>query len=319
MDNVIFELQFLFKMALEPEVNNVVDLYSPDMETELWGMDVNRFRRERDRLGRSKSWSKSQLTGHIANQVSRDLFPRAQHTPVATYKNITDDQISVLMELMNFVLLHAKSLEGDVFIYSYVHLLVQLMVVLLASNQNAECKAWIRENFSELVTLKTNTGSSILHHMTNMDRSIGRFPIVPLVRLLVEDCKMDVNVEDNRRATPLHWLSSSAARHVDLCRRKPTKDMIRIAELLIDNGAHMDSVDNKGKEASCFFSKTFPKWSFNFSLKCLAARALLKHGVRYELQLDMPATVITFIESHKVTPLQQCENDENAPFNIYES
>ena len=43
MDDVIFELRFLQKMTLSPTINNVVDLNSPDMDTDLCGMDINMF------------------------------------------------------------------------------------------------------------------------------------------------------------------------------------------------------------------------------------------------------------------------------------
>ena len=59
----------------------------------------------------------------------------------------------------------------------------------------------------------------------------------------------------------------------------------------------MDSLDNTGNEASHAFSRLFPKWSFNFNLKCLAARAIIKHGVQYEN--IAPKTQLAFIESHK--------------------
>ena len=134
--------------------------------------------------------------------------------------------------------------------------------------------------------------NSILHLILRM--KVGRFSREPIMRLLIEGCKMDVNVENICRETPLHWLSSDVSL---LPRRQPTEEMMNIAELLIDNGAHMDSVDICGKEASSTLSQKFPKWSFNVNLKCLAARAILKHGVKYKKVVA--DTEVDFIESHK--------------------
>ena len=112
------------------------------------------------------------------------------------------------------------------------------------------------------------------------------------MRQLVEHGKIDMNVETNNKSTPLHLLLKYASRH-----DQPTEKMIKVAELLIDNGAHRDSVDITGKEASHAFSKKFPQWSFNFNLKCFAARAVLKYRVKYEGVA--PKKLIPFIPSHK--------------------
>ena len=170
-------------------------------------------------------------------------------------------------------------------------------MVLLQSSKKAECEAWVKEHLSEMKSFRTKEGSSILHRAIEIE--VGCFTREPLMRLLVEHGKIDMNVETNKKSTPLHLLSKHAS-WLD----QPTEDMIKVAELLIDNGAHMDSVDITGKEASHAFSKYFPQWSFNFNLKCLAARAVLKHGVKYEHIKNK--TLLTFIESHKPGYSKKC-------------
>ena len=163
------------------------------------------------------------------------------------------------------------------------------MVVLLESNKKHESEVWIKEHVYELISLRTKGGDTILHKVFYI--CLDCFPIESFVRMFVEECKMDVNVQNNWRATPLHCLSSMI-----MCEQiYPTEDVMRVAELLISNGSHMDAVDVDGLEASQYFSRRCPKWSFNFSLKCLAARAILKHG--YEQYV--PKNMIPFIESHK--------------------
>ena len=169
--------------------------------------------------------------------------------------------------------------------------LLRLTEVLLEGNKKAECEAWVKEQMSKLKSLIVpRTEDSILHRaMPIDDRFNGGWRAEPIVRLLVENGKMDVNVENRKKQTPFHILSQRTS-HI------PTDDQVNVAELLIDNGAHMDSLDNNGIEASGEFSFHFPKWSFNFNLKCLAATAIIDHGVQYEN--IAPKTQFAFIESH---------------------
>ena len=293
MDNVIFELRFLRKMTLSPAVNNVVDLNSPDMDTDLCGMDINMFQRKRDRLAVFRNrWTKTRLVSMCTAGIDRALFPWGLSKDA--YQSITDEQVTVLMEMMNFFLVQCKSCEKKIGVYTYIKVLLQLFVALLASNKKLEFEGWIKEHLSEIISIRTDIGCSILHMVLRVKR--GCFPKEPILRLFVEKGKMDVNVADIWRHTPLHKLSITARGQISF-REQPTEDMMRIAELLINNGAHMDAVDIQGHEASSFFSKRFPRWSLNFTLKCLAARAILKHGIRYEKYA--PKTTIPFIESHK--------------------
>ena len=186
-------------------------------------------------------------------------------------------------------------------------MLMRLIVVLLASNNNnpdnkdntkKKCEAWMRDNMENLIALRSKRGVSILH--AAIDAYVFGYPRLPIVRLLVEVGKMDVNVRDISDQTPLHLLSDKV-----LHRRKsqPTEEETSMAEILINHGAHMDSKDVHGREASNVFSQKFPQWSFNFSLKCLAARAMVKYGVKYE---KLPGQLTAFIEEHKAR-LKQCK------------
>ena len=179
---------------------------------------------------------------------------------------------------------------------------LQLIVILLASNKKSDCEVWIKENMSELLSLSTHTGDSMLHLIPTIE--VGPFDFKPMLRMLVTEGKMDVNVVNKFRQTPLHLLSRRL--HFLLSFHLRTEKILGVAELLIDNGAHMDAVDNIGMEASYYLSQRFPKWAFNFSLKCLAARAILKHGVRYE---KMPDMLEAFIQSHKAQGVSECRDD----------
>ena len=291
MEKVIFELQFIRKVLLAPTKHTgglfkVVDFES--MDNDLSGMDIILFQEKRDRFSRLL---KSSIINICTAEFEKALFGTDQQI----YGNITDEQISILLELMTCYLLQCKSLECVMSIREcLLKLLIIVNVVLLGSNKKQQCRFWIRDHLSELESVRCTFGTSILHKCMNF----GRFPTERLVRVLVEEGKMDVNIENTRRETPLHWLSTrlyNAER--DKGQKTPTEDLMNNAEILINNGAHMDAEDHLGRQASRFFSQRFPQWSFNVSLKCLAAKALLKHGVRYEM--CAPKVMIPFIESHK--------------------
>ena len=283
-------------MVLAPTTNNVVALYSPYMDTDLCDMDNDNvmFRRRIASLAPRRPWSKDGLIRNCTGEINTSLFPHLGRREQSC-QNITDEQIKVAMEMMNFLLLKGSSCEDSTFLTT---ILPKLIVFLLVSNKKRECEVWLREHMSELESLKYDENESILHKVLNMRPVL---PIEPTVRFFVEQGKMDVNVENIRRQTPLHLISARVYRLSYL-----TKEDLRMAEIMKDNGAHMDAVDVNGSEASSFL-KRFPQWSFNVSLKCLAARAVLKHGISYEKCADL----IPFIESHKPGQLSQlCDNDD---------
>ena len=270
---------------------NLVDWRS--MDTDLCGMDRFMFQQKKRELADMK---KTMVVCFCRLNVKDALFPTDQQI----YGNISDEQISILLELMTCYLLQFKLFKDDKGISeSLLEMLVTLNVFLLGSDKKQECAFWIREHFSELKSVRSAYGNSLLHNCMDDSWMVANrinLPIETFVRVLVKEGKMDVNVVNTKRQTPLHLLSIrlyDAER--DEGQKTPTEDTMNIAETLINNGAHMDAVDDSGEEASQFFSQRFPQWSFNVNLKCLAARALLKYG--YEK--SAPATLIPFIESHK--------------------
>ena len=301
MDNAIFEMQFLRAILLAPTTgtDNAVDWESMDID--LRGTDRFMFQEKRHSMPDMK---KPRLVCMCGVHVKMALFPRHQQL----YRNITDEQFAILLEIGTCYLLQYKSFKDDVGIsQTLLDLLAILNVFLLGSNKKQECVIWIRKHFSELKSVRSAYGNTILHECIDkiewMLLNKIDLPVEPFVRLLVEKGKMDVNDvnTEKRRATPLHLLSTRVS-YMELDERgfypkMPTEDTMKIAEILIDNGAHMDQTDWLGREASRYFSERFPQWAFNVSLQCLAAKALFKHGIRYEKRA--PKTLIPFIESHK--------------------
>ena len=208
---------------------------------------------------------------------------------------IEDDHLKTVMEMMTLLLSQAKSCQNqNTSMRNHIcfGVLALLSILVLESNKRLDCETWVKERMSDLKALRDNDCSSLLHIAANIH-------FEPLVRLLVEEGKMDVNVVNSLAATPLHELANTI-RYRLFCQKELTQDMERVAELLITNGAHFDLVDDEGMDAYSVLSSAFPRLSSYVNLKCLAANAILKHSAtreRYEKVL--PSEMITFVEAHK--------------------
>ena len=298
MNDIIFEFRFLRKILLTP-AGNGIDMYSPDMETDLGGMDVDMFRAKINSIPLYRGCSKAKLVGWCIGKNREVLF--REDLDVQAYQNISEELKTLMMETMSLLLSQQNSLSDPLlkaFKQNYIEFILQLIVLLLTSNQNSECKAWIRERSSELKSFRA-AGESILHLAMNI--RISCFSRVPILSVLIDVVKMDVNVENDRRETPLHLLSHKVS-NLLIWGKQPTQDMLDIADLLVDRGAHMDAKHRLGLEASYSLSQTYPKYAFNVNLQCLAAKVILKHGISYEKE-TVPADVQKFIKSHKAGTL----------------
>ena len=293
LERLIDDLEFLADtlLAEQPEINSVFEMLSKHRN-----MNIAPYHRAKNMDANTRKRNILLFLCTVAVQdtlftVNRDV-----------YQNITDDQMNSLIEFMSFFLQQHNSNEGEITMFrrsGCIKVILQLIVVLLTSNKRPECEAWITEHSVELMSLTADRGNSILH--LALDISVNSFPRAPFVRMLVKGFKIDVNVQNVRRETPLHLLSKKIQSLVQ--NKLPSDDIMGVAELLINNGAHMDAVDVNGQEASHAFSRKFPQWSFNFKLSCLAARAIVKHGVRSDRKL--PATIVSLIQSHKPGKLKE--------------
>ena len=302
MDRVIFELQFLRKTLSAPisdgrPTDDFLRLNSGYMTTDLCGMDTEMFG---ERMWYVRGWKQAEIItkcrGHAQSYLGRILSCK-------DIGSITNEQMITVMDMMSFLLSHALVCQDQrtgVGRGTCYDLLWQLSTVLLMSNKVVDCKTWIKEHSPELKALRSPTGESLLHLAARrICTGLFRSPSKLFVKLLVEEGQMDVNVVNANRDTPLHYLSTKFhfKKDKDIKTSNRTADIIEVCEILINNGAHMDVKNNKGYEASSALSPYFPQWAFNFGLKCLAARAILMHGVRYKKSL--PAELISFVEVHK--------------------
>ena len=307
MDKAIFEMQFLRKVLLAPITDcthDFIRVNSGYMDTDLCGMDSDMYH-ERIREVRYREWTQATIITKCNDWTNGYLREIAKREDIG---NITSIQMNTVRDMMSFFLSHARFCQDQrtgVGRDSCYNLLWHLNTFLLRSNKLVDCEAWIKEHLPELKALRSTMGDSLLHMAAKRVR-LGHDGI-PFVRILIVEGEMDVNVVNLHRDTALHLLSSKL--HYKLPHPgSKTADMVEVCELLINHGAHMDAKNNKGHEASGALSPYFPKWSFNFGLKCLAARAVLEHGISYE---KVPAQLVSFIDSHK--PVSSPKSTEHNP------
>ncbi len=145
---------------------------------------------------------------------------------------------------------------------------------------------------------RTTSGESLLHlsvmknnvlkSQNNMfeEGQFNFFPSVEVTRLLVE-CGAKINSKSLTSDTPLHAASIlTNFRH-------------EIVETLLENGAHIDA-RNDINQRPLELLRHVPDCKINplnyMSLKCMAARAVVQHGLHYKN--EVPAILEKFIEDH---------------------
>ncbi|CAF1237444.1 unnamed protein product [Didymodactylos carnosus] len=143
---------------------------------------------------------------------------------------------------------------------------------------------------------KTRATNSALIHLC-MDTSAStsnlayKFPCSSTARLLIE-FGAKVNAMDASRNTPLHIIAGCSMHNLD--------EAENIIESLIDNGAHTDTVNDNGKiPFDCGKLENIRrilKARARISLKCLVAKAIVKHQINYHKHVSM--TLATFIRNH---------------------
>ena len=158
--------------------------------------------------------------------------------------------------------------------------------------------------------LETQQGQTLLHlsvlqstshvkciFLKRDERYFSPLPNIAVVELLLE-CGANVNAIDGKSNTALH-LCSDALRNLEL---EQHHDMLkRIAVLLLNSSAHVDMVNIFGMRAADGQTSSLLEMNMiNFvSLKCLAANAVVKHGISYGGHSI--GSLESFVQMHRIS------------------
>ncbi|XP_024939471.1 protein fem-1 homolog B isoform X2 [Cephus cinctus] len=149
------------------------------------------------------------------------------------------------------------------------------------------------------VTLRD--GQTLLHLAVNAKTPVDdfhtndvcKFPCAATAKLLIQ-CGADVNAMDSKRNTPLHVIVGY---------HKPISDFMTLHSIimdLIEAGAHMDTVNSRGKTpfnaATTGIAEIILRTQTKLSLKCMAAKAVKTYNLSY--CGNVPRTLESFIELH---------------------
>ncbi|XP_012222645.1 protein fem-1 homolog B [Linepithema humile] len=144
-------------------------------------------------------------------------------------------------------------------------------------------------------------GQTLLHLAVNAETPVDdfhtndvcKFPCAATARLLIR-CGADVNAMDDERSTPLHVIVGYG---------KAISDFATLHSIIIDlieAGAHMDTVNNKGQTpynaVATGVAKIILRTQTKLSLTCMAAKAIKTYNLPYHG--NVPRSLESFIELH---------------------
>ncbi|XP_073969464.1 ankyrin repeat protein mann-cup [Rhodnius prolixus] len=180
--------------------------------------------------------------------------------------------------------------------------LTHLIYLLVETANTEEEQDLVREGVTELVKSNPHsapTGDTLLHLSVSRLNTIKSsyftddnqliFPSMSVIKLLLE-CGAPVNARNESKSTPLHVAAN------------PYNFYNPLVELLLDHGAHLDQ-PNRARDCPLLLIAINPMNTICLltysSLKCLAATAVVKHGIPYRGQI--PQTLETFVNYHDAT------------------
>ena len=133
--------------------------------------------------------------------------------------------------------------------------------------------------------------------MTESNTWTHPLPFPQLCKTFI-DCGADINALDNNKNTPLHILAKSHSGTGMIAYRYLQESLT----LLLENGAHIDSVNATGKTAMDIATTKDARtvirkyMEIPVQLRCLAAKTIKGHGVQY--QGILPSSLQNFVELH---------------------
>ena len=186
----------------------------------------------------------------------------------------------------------------------FIKLILHLMKLITELDKNEDQQLRFNKVIYRLLRCqpKTRKRQTLLHLSvkectSEVDgRFFSRFPSIAVVELLLE-CGANVNAVDDEHNTALH-LCSEAIRNLET---KEHHDLInKIAVLLLKNLAHVDMVNMSGNRAADGLTCSLMDMNIHdfVSLKCLAARAIVKYKIQYVGRTL--ASLESFVQMHEI-------------------
>ncbi|XP_066601371.1 protein fem-1 homolog B-like [Prorops nasuta] len=198
---------------------------------------------------------------------------------------------------------YLEKLESNIMSTLYI---LTILTKLITLNESTYSEADINKAYyivyklcSLRVTLRD--GQTLLHLAVNPETPVDdfhtndvcKFPCAATTKLLIR-CGADVNAMDNKRNTPLHLIVSY---------RKPISDFTTLHTIimeLIEAGAHMDTVNSKGKTpydaVTTGVAEIILRTQTKLSLQCMAAKAVKTYNLPYSGKVT--PCLESFIELH---------------------
>ncbi|XP_043255866.1 protein fem-1 homolog B [Colletes gigas] len=198
---------------------------------------------------------------------------------------------------------HIKEMESNITSTLYI---LAILTKLLTANESRyteedKDKAYRLVHKLCILQLSLRDGQTLLHLAVNYETPVDdfhindtcKFPCAETAKLLVR-CGADVNAMDNKRNTPLHVIVSCRTSVSDFA------TLYSIIMELTDAGAHMDTVNSRGKTpyyaATTGEAELILRTRTKLSLKCMAAKAVKTYNLPYCERV--PRSLESFIELH---------------------
>lgn len=189
--------------------------------------------------------------------------------------------------------------ESHVMLLLILHLIHLQGRIITETEQRRHLCITIHKLLHSGVTSKS--GKTLLHLAadkkisTVQEEFYSDFPNIDVIELLI-DCGCDVNSMDNDRNTVLHVCAEGLNQL--LTEEKYRETLGKIVVLLLERGAHIDCVNNRGINVAKMLHNRIPAVCVvdYISLKCLAARVIKKYGIKYEGEI--PVSLVPFINLH---------------------